>query len=129
MMNFVLYCHFQKLINFFTCNVLLLQELLRRNELKILEKRMSGFADKNGKPTVSEKETSPVIQAAQPRPIGKFFYLCTVSLRKGNAPINSPSTWWYGLRLRLGWVEMAVGLPEGPSYPRHSSSFFRYAAP
>ena len=29
----------------------------------------------------------------------------------------------------LGWVEMAVGLPEGPSYPGHSPSFFRYAAP
>ena len=29
----------------------------------------------------------------------------------------------------LGWVEMAVGLPEGPSYPRHSPSFFCYVAP
>ena len=25
---------------------------------------------------------------------------------------------------RLAWVEMAVGLPEGPSYPGHSPSFF-----
>ena len=32
-------------------------------------------------------------------------------------------------RPRLGWVKMAVGLPEGLSYPGHSSSFFRYAAP
>ena len=42
------------------------------------------------------------------------------------APINSlhqstaASTWWCGPRPRLGWVEMAVGFPEGPSYPGHS---------
>ena len=30
------------------------------------------------------------------------------------------STWWCGTRPRLCWVEMAVGLPEGPSYPEHS---------
>ena len=35
-----------------------------------------------------------------------------------------PSTWWCGPRPRLGWVEMAVGLPEGPSYPGHSSFIF-----
>ena len=29
----------------------------------------------------------------------------------------------------LGWIEMAIGFPEGPSYPRHFPSFFRYAAP
>ena len=29
-------------------------------------------------------------------------------------------TWWYGPQPRLGWVKMAVGLSEGPSYPRHS---------
>ena len=34
------------------------------------------------------------------------------------APINSrASMWWRGPRLRLGWVEMAVDLPEGSSYP------------
>ena len=37
--------------------------------------------------------------------------------------------WWCGPRPRLGWIEMAVGLSEGPSYPRHSPLFFRYAAP
>ena len=42
---------------------------------------------------------------------------------------TAASTWWCGPRPRLGWVEMAVGLPEGPSYPGHSPSFFRYAAP
>ena len=36
------------------------------------------------------------------------------------------STWWCGPRPRLNWVEMAVGLPEGPSYSEHSPSFFRY---
>ena len=36
---------------------------------------------------------------------------------------TAASTWWCGLRSRLGWVEIAVGLPEGPSYPRHSLSF------
>ena len=42
---------------------------------------------------------------------------------------TAASTWWCGPRPRLGWVETAVGLPEGPSYPGHSPSFFRYAAP
>ena len=27
---------------------------------------------------------------------------------------TAASTWWCGPRPRLGWVEMAVGLPEGP---------------
>ena len=35
---------------------------------------------------------------------------------------------WCGLRPRLGWVKIVVGLPEGPSYPGHSPPFFRYAA-
>ena len=51
-----------------------------------------------------------------------------VALRKGNHLHQSTllhqstaaSTWWCGPRPRLGWVEMAVGLPEGPSYPGHS---------
>ena len=33
---------------------------------------------------------------------------------------TAASRWWYGPRPHLGWVEMAVGLPKGPSYPRHS---------
>ena len=37
--------------------------------------------------------------------------------------------WWCDPRSRLGWVKMVVGLSEGPSYPGHSPSFFRYAAP
>ena len=37
---------------------------------------------------------------------------------------TAASTWWCGPRPRLGWVEMAVGLPEGPSYPGHSPTFF-----
>ena len=35
--------------------------------------------------------------------------------------LTAASTWHCGPRPRLGWVEMAVGLPEDPSYPRHSS--------
>ena len=42
---------------------------------------------------------------------------------------TTTSTWWRSPRSRLGWVEMAVGLAEGPSYPGHSPSFFGYAAP
>ena len=49
-----------------------------------------------------------------------------------NLPLHqstAASTWWCGPRPRLSWVEVAVGLPEGPSYSGHSPSFFRYAAP
>ena len=42
--------------------------------------------------------------------------------------LTAASKWWCGRRPRLGWVEMAVGHPEGPSYPGYSPSFFRYAA-
>ena len=42
---------------------------------------------------------------------------------------TAASTWWCGPRTRLGWIEMADRLPEGPSYPGHSPSFFRYATP
>ena len=42
---------------------------------------------------------------------------------------TAASTWWCGPRPRLGWVEMAVGLPEGPSYPGHSPSFFLLCCP
>ena len=41
---------------------------------------------------------------------------------------TAASTWWCGPRHRLGWVVMAVGLPEHLSYPGHSPSFFCYAA-
>ena len=37
---------------------------------------------------------------------------------------TAASTWWCVPLPRLGWVEMAVGLPEGPSYPNHSLHFF-----
>ena len=30
---------------------------------------------------------------------------------------TATSTWWYGPRLRLGWVEMAVGFPRVPVTP------------
>ena len=39
------------------------------------------------------------------------------------------STWWCGPRPRLGWVEMAVGLPKGPSYPGHSPFIFSLCCP
>ena len=42
---------------------------------------------------------------------------------------TAASTWWCGPRPRLGWVEMAVGLPEGPSYPGHSPFFFSLCCP
>ena len=42
---------------------------------------------------------------------------------------TAASTWWCGPRPRLGWVEMAVGLPEGPSYPGHSPLFFSLCCP
>ena len=61
-------------------------------------------------------KTSPLISFLQA--INKLLHQSTTA-----------STWWCGPRPRLGWVEMAVGLPEGPSYPGHSPTFFRYAAP
>ena len=42
---------------------------------------------------------------------------------------TAASTWWCGPLPRLGWVEMAVGLPEGPNYPGHSPSFFLLCCP
>ena len=33
---------------------------------------------------------------------------------------TAASTWWCGRRALLGWIEIAVGLPEGLSYPEHS---------
>ena len=42
---------------------------------------------------------------------------------------TAASTWWCGPRLRLGWVKMAVGLPEGPSYSGHSPSIFLLCCP
>ena len=33
---------------------------------------------------------------------------------------TAASTWWCSPQPRLGWEKMAVGLYEGPSYPRHS---------
>ena len=40
---------------------------------------------------------------------------------------TAASTWW--CRPRLGWVEMAVGFPEGPSYPGHSPFIFSLCCP
>ena len=42
---------------------------------------------------------------------------------------TAASTWWCGPRPRLGWVEMAVGLTEGPSYPGHSPFIFSLCCP
>ena len=42
---------------------------------------------------------------------------------------TAASTWWCGPRPRLGCVEMAVGLPEGPSYPRHFPFIFSLCCP
>ena len=43
--------------------------------------------------------------------------------------ISAASTWWCSSRPRLGRVKMAIGLPEGPSYPGHSCSFFSLRCP
>ena len=37
--------------------------------------------------------------------------------------------WWCVPRPCLGWVKMAVGLPEGPSYPGHSPFIFLLCCP
>ena len=42
---------------------------------------------------------------------------------------TAASTWWCCPRPRLGWVEMAVGLPEGPSYSGHSPFIFSLCCP
>ena len=42
---------------------------------------------------------------------------------------TAASKWWWGPRPRLGWVEMAVGLPEDPSYPGHSPFIFSLCCP
>ena len=55
-----------------------------------------------------------------------------ISKKRGQLKRGTPlhqstaaSTWWCGPRPRLGWVEMAVGLPEGPSYSRLFSDWRR----
>ena len=40
---------------------------------------------------------------------------------------HATPTWWCGPRPRLVWVEMAVGLPGGPSYPGHSPLLVLFA--
>ena len=52
-----------------------------------------------------------------------------IAMKRKLHQATAASTWWWGPRPRLGWVESAVGLPKGPSYPGHSTSFFCYAAP
>ena len=42
---------------------------------------------------------------------------------------TAASTWLCGPRPRLGWVEMAVGLPKGPSYPELSPFIFSLCCP
>ena len=45
---------------------------------------------------------------------------------------TAASTWWCSPRPHLGWVEMAVGLPDGPSYPGHfphTNHFFAVLRP
>ena len=42
---------------------------------------------------------------------------------------TAASTWWCGPRPRLGSIEMAVGFPEGPSYPGHSPFIFSLCCP
>ena len=57
--------------------------------------------------------------------------ICSSSKRTARSVrggISAASTWWCGPRPRLGWVEMAVGHPEDPSYPGYSPPFFRRAA-
>ena len=46
-----------------------------------------------------------------------------------SAPINSRPNVVVRSPTRLDWVKMAVGLPEGSTYPWNSPSFFRYASP
>ena len=45
------------------------------------------------------------------------------------APINSRLNVVVRSPPRLGWVEMAIGLPEGPSYPVTPLHFFAMLAP
>ena len=44
-------------------------------------------------------------------------------------PINSRLNVLVRSQAPLGWVEMAVGLPEGPSYPEHSPFIFSLCCP
>ena len=55
--------------------------------------------------------------------------MITVTTCKSMHQSTATSTSWCGPRPRLGWVKMAVGLSEGPSYPRHSPSFFAMLPP
>ena len=67
--------------------------------------------------------------SATSRALTKTKKPATKTKDKTSASINSRLNVVVRSPTRLGWVEMAVGLPEGPSYPGHSSSIFPYAAP
>ena len=77
---------------------------------------------------VCRRDSSP-LELNMMRHLGTTFPIPKLDVAiKGNLHRSTAvSTWWYGLQPRLGWAEMAVDLPEGPSYPGHSPSFFRYA--
>ena len=46
-------------------------------------------------------------------------YTCKASKIELREP-TAASTWWCGPQPRVGWVKMAVGLPESPSYQGYS---------
>ena len=51
-----------------------------------------------------------------------LLYCCIIVINENEEMHQSTaaSPWWCGPQTHLGWVEMAVGLPEGFSYPGHS---------
>ena len=110
-----------------------------RNEKE--QSRQSRASTRKGKESQGERESSEIGARVWRREGRLHIEGRQIPRRRRRASEKSPprgrrkhqataaSTWWGGPRPHLDLAKMAVGIPEGPSYPGHSPLFFRRAAP
>ena len=81
----------------------------------------------NEKPNFNVSDIVLLITDNAPRSHRNIGKICAIEPDEQEIVLHqstAASTWWCGPRPRLDWVEMAVGLPEGPTYPGHSPFIF-----